>query len=139
MENYFPLSEQFTTQSEPSYCGPASLIMVLNAMQIDPERAWKGIWRWFHEEILKCTTKEKMLLGMTLEQMTLLARCNGLHTSTFSKTKSDYVSIYDEGLLETALKATCKIPNMYMILNFGRVELEQTGSGHFSCVGGYDP
>ena len=32
MHNYFALAEQFTTQSEPAYCGPASLIMVLNAL-----------------------------------------------------------------------------------------------------------
>jgi len=57
--------------------------MILNAMQIDPLKPWKGIWRWFHEEILKCTSKEKMESGMTLEQMTLLARCNGMHTMTF--------------------------------------------------------
>ena len=83
MENYFPLSEQFITQSEPSYCGPASLIMILNAMQIDPKKHWKGIWRWFSEEVLKCTNKSKMEQGMTLEEVTLLARCNGVHTMTF--------------------------------------------------------
>jgi len=36
MENYFGLAEQYTTQSEPEYCGPASLTMVLNALNIDP-------------------------------------------------------------------------------------------------------
>ena len=30
MENYFKLAEQFTTQQDPAYCGPASLTMVLN-------------------------------------------------------------------------------------------------------------
>ena len=83
MHNYFSLAEQFTTQSEPSYCGPASLIMVLNALHIDPQKPWKGIWRWFNEEILNCTDKEQMLRGIDLDQMTLLARCNGLHTQTF--------------------------------------------------------
>ena len=83
MENYFSLGEQFITQSEPSYCGPASLIMVLNALEIDPQKRWKGIWRWFNEEILHCTSRGKMELGMNLEEMTLLARCNGLHTQTF--------------------------------------------------------
>ena len=28
--------------------------MVLNTLQIDPRRAWKGPWRWFHEEMLDC-------------------------------------------------------------------------------------
>lgn len=31
-----------------------SLAMVLNTLQIDPRRAWKGPWRWFHEEMLDC-------------------------------------------------------------------------------------
>lgn len=94
MENYFSLAEQYTTQSEPEYCGPASLTMVLNALNIDPNRPWKGyvnkvliqyysIWRWFSEEILHCTTSEVMKQGMNLEQITQLARCNGLHTMTF--------------------------------------------------------
>lgn len=36
MENYFQLAEQLTTQQELAYCGPASLIMCLNALQVDP-------------------------------------------------------------------------------------------------------
>lgn len=31
-----------------------SLAMVLNTLQIDPRRAWKGPWRWFHEQMLDC-------------------------------------------------------------------------------------
>ena len=57
MENYFKLAEQFTTQMDPAYCGPASLTMVLNSLQVDPNITWKGVWRWYSEEILHCTTK----------------------------------------------------------------------------------
>ena len=39
----------------------------------------------------------------------------------------------------SVVKATSTIPHLYCILNFGRAEMEQTGSGHFSCIGGYDP
>lgn len=45
MEVYFPLAEQFTTQALPSFCGLASLAMVLNALQVDPKRVWQGSWR----------------------------------------------------------------------------------------------
>lgn len=83
MENYFCLAEQFTTQSEPSYCGPASLIMCLNALQIDPDKTWKGVWRWYSEEVLHCTNEVTMKAGMSLDQISQLARCNGLHTMTF--------------------------------------------------------
>nr|DAD46728.1 TPA_asm: hypothetical protein HUJ06_016665 [Nelumbo nucifera] len=35
MEGYFKLSPFYQTQSEPAYCGLASLSMVLNALGID--------------------------------------------------------------------------------------------------------
>ena len=58
VECFFPLSEQFITQSEPSYCSLSSLgtiylvfneyayynkyiAMVLNALNHDPQRTWK--------------------------------------------------------------------------------------------------
>jgi len=42
-------------------------------------------------------------------------------------------------LFKTAIIACCKIPDLYAIFNFGRKELEQTGTGHFACLGGYHP
>ena len=42
---YFPLAQQYLTQSDPAYCGIATLCMILNACTIDPYRTWKGVWR----------------------------------------------------------------------------------------------
>lgn len=42
MEGFYRLISYFQTQSEPAYCGLASLAMVLNALAIDPGRKWKG-------------------------------------------------------------------------------------------------
>ncbi|PIM98834.1 Glutathione gamma-glutamylcysteinyltransferase [Handroanthus impetiginosus] len=42
MEGFFKLISNFQTQSEPAFCGLASLAMVLNALAIDPCRIWKG-------------------------------------------------------------------------------------------------
>jgi len=44
MEGYFALAEQFHTQAEPAFCGLGSLVVVLNALSIDPGRIWKGVW-----------------------------------------------------------------------------------------------
>ena len=62
--------------------------MFLNSVQVDPNKTWKGVWRWYSEEILHCTTHEFLQYGITLEEITQLARCNGLHTMTF-KPKDD--------------------------------------------------
>ena len=67
LENYFLLAEQFTTQQDPAYCGPASLIMCLNALNVDPQRKWKGIWRWYSEEVLHCSDTNQMQQGLSLD------------------------------------------------------------------------
>ncbi|XVE72897.1 hypothetical protein DITRI_Ditri11bG0075000 [Diplodiscus trichospermus] len=41
-EGFFELISYYQTQSEPAYCGLATLAMVLNALAIDPGRTWKG-------------------------------------------------------------------------------------------------
>src|SRR5689334_15929621 len=79
LDGYFPLAEQFHTQSEPAFCGLGSLVVALNAMGIDPGRLWKGPWRWFAEDLLDCcvplaTVRER---GLDLDELGCLARCNG--------------------------------------------------------------
>lgn len=37
------------------------------------------------------------------------------------------------------IQASSKIHGFYSIVNFGRKELNQTGTGHYACVGGYHP
>ena len=54
METYYSLAANFVTQQEPSYCGLACLAMVLNTLEVDPGRKWKGVWRWYSEEMLDC-------------------------------------------------------------------------------------
>lgn len=57
MEGFYRLISYFQTQSEPAYCGLASLSMVLNALAIDPGRKWKGnisncLLLWSHSFVL---------------------------------------------------------------------------------------
>jgi hypothetical protein len=86
MEGYFALAEQFHTQSEPEFCGPSTLAMILNALALDPNRIWKGPWRWYSEEMLECCApfvKDMKKQGITFEEFALLGRCNGAHVQAF--------------------------------------------------------
>lgn len=56
LNGYFPLVEQFHTQSEPSRCGLGSPVTALNALAMDPGRL-EGAWRWFSEEMLECCVR----------------------------------------------------------------------------------
>jgi glutathione gamma-glutamylcysteinyltransferase len=85
MESYFPLAAQFHTQAEPAYCGLGTLAMALNSLAIDPERQWKGPWRWFSEELLDCCTPLDVIKqhGITIKEFACLARCNGAACDVF--------------------------------------------------------
>ena len=84
MQCYFSLSSQFRTQDEPAFCGLGTLVMVLNALGVDPGTQWKGVWRWFSEEALDCCKPldEVRKEGITHDEFSCLAICNGLSVTT---------------------------------------------------------
>jgi glutathione gamma-glutamylcysteinyltransferase len=134
MEGYFALAEQFHTQSEPSFCGLGTLVIVLNALAIDPGRAWRGPWRWFGEELLDCcrpldVVKEK---GITFAQLVCLARCNGAHVEARRASESTL-----EQFRDAVRRASVTSGEPHLVVSYTRSALGQTGEGHFSPIGGF--
>ncbi|ELT92982.1 hypothetical protein CAPTEDRAFT_98887, partial [Capitella teleta] len=134
MDGYFPLAAQFRTQDEPAYCGLSTLVMVLNALEVDPGRVWKGPWRWYHENMLECCTPLDIVerQGITMEQFTCLALCNTLSTTTVYVDQNTNV----ETFRETVMRCT-RSEDEFIAVSYSRKILRQTGSGHFSTIGGY--
>ncbi|KAF8663313.1 hypothetical protein HU200_055926 [Digitaria exilis] len=89
MEGFFPLVSCFQTQSEPAFCGLASLAVVLNALAIDPGRRWKGPWRWFDESMLDCCEPlDKVKAeGITFGKVACLARCSGANENVLQQVR----------------------------------------------------
>jgi glutathione gamma-glutamylcysteinyltransferase len=132
MGGYFPLAEQFHTQSDPSYCGPGSLVMALNALGVDPERLWKGSWRWFAEDLLDCCAPlaEIREHGLSIGQVACLARCNGADVEMERADSTNLMAW--RAALEIAANG-----DGIVIASYSRAAMGQTGSGHFSPIGGY--
>jgi glutathione gamma-glutamylcysteinyltransferase len=132
LDGYFPLAEQFHTQSEPSFCGLGSLVVALNALAIDPGRLWKGPWRWFSEDLLDCcvSLEEVRRRGLDIDEVTCLARCNGAAVE-LHRAETSGVTVWRESLLSAA-RGDCVV-----IVSYNRSDLDQTGEGHFSPIGGY--
>lgn len=141
MECFFPLSEQFVTQSEPSYCSISSLAMVLNALNHDPKKVWKGAWRWVSEETLQCETMEICghslnrikTSGLSFSEFESLANCHSVRMKSFPAA-SDSIESFRNIIKESAYSERA---SMFVIVNFSRKVLGQTGDGHFSPIGGY--
>lgn len=168
LRSYWALAEQYMTQSDPSMCGLSSLTMCLNALKVDPKRVWKGVWRWWDEEMLKCAperqkahcqctpfdlAKEK---GVTLEELLSYGKCNDLHLTGFFASDKDcsidnHLDMDTKGLdhFREILRRTqldspvvggdAKGKQELLVVAFSRLALGQTGDGHFSPIGGYSP
>ena len=132
LEGYFPLAEQFHTQSEPAFCGLGSLVVALNALGVDPGRLWKGPWRWFAEELLDCCVPLSRVRerGLEIEELACLARCNG------ASVELRYAEELDVAGFRAALGEAARGASV-LVASYDRAALGQTGSGHFSPIGGY--
>jgi glutathione gamma-glutamylcysteinyltransferase len=147
MESFFPLSEQFITQSEPSYCSLSSLAMVLNALNFDPKKIWKGPWRWVSEETLQCESKaicghslERIGRdGMNFTEFESLAKCHGVNIQSFrvNDTLAEDKDGYNKFKEYVRKASKCGLASTFIVANFSRKYLGQTGIGHFSPIGGY--
>lgn len=132
LHGYFPLAEQFQTQSDPAFCGLGSLAMSLNALSIDPGREWKGPWRWFTEELLDCCVAlaDVRKHGINIDEFACLARCNGADVEVH---RGDVSTLEDwRGALRIAASGEAVV-----VAAYDRAAIGQTGSGHFSPIGAY--
>lgn len=142
LENFFALSSNFVTQSEPAYCGPSTLAMVMNSMRMDPDRQWKGPWRWYAENMLRTCDLRKPVdnplhgvdsCGVDWDEFLLLSECNGSGVQAFRSTESDLQHF------RAAVIASTHRSDLFCVAAFSRRVLGQTGEGHYSPIAGYHP
>lgn len=103
-EAYFPLSQQFINQMDPAYCGVSTLLLILNALAIDPNVRWRGGWRWYGDESMlleRCCLEEERVRreGITLEQYCGLARCQGVEL-TMKRPKGIAITSNQDGAID---------------------------------------
>ena len=71
--------------------------------------------------------------GVNFHEFACLARCNGLDVKKFQANRSSR-----DHFLQT-IKDTCSTTDKIVVLAYSRKALQQTGDGHYSPIGGYDP
>jgi hypothetical protein len=141
MEGFFNLISYFQTQSEPAFCGLASLSVVLNALAIDPGRTWKGPWRWFDESMLDCC---EPLVKVKADGITFgnvcLAHCAGARVQSF---RADQTTIHDfrAHLKRCASSQDCHLISSYHRRPFLQVSISPSASFppnplRFTCARG---
>ena len=157
LESYFPLSEQYLTQTDPTLSAVSSLAMVLNAINHDPQRTWKGPWRWNSEEVVQCKGACGHSLdtlrkggGVELSELAAMARCKGVRAHPVHAASPDNAGPGGLARFRRDISDICSDPSAWRvaIVRFSRSALglpppsedasaAASAEGHFSPLGGY--
>jgi hypothetical protein len=140
LEAYFPLSINFLSQKTQSYCGVASMVMVLNALHLPapstPE--YQPYHMFTQDNVLDAATDAVLprdLLGrqgMTLDQLGAIL---SLHS-----VRAEVHHAADGGLdaFRAAARAALGARDRFVIVNYLRKALGQQLGGHISPLAAYD-
>jgi len=138
--DYVPLSTQFVTQKNQAYCGVASIVMVLNALNIlAPAAPEYKPYRVFTQDNFFNLQTQKVLAadvvarqGMTLDQLGQL-----LVTYPVS------AQVYHAGNLSLPQFRSLALKNLqqrdnFLIVNYLRRAINQEKGGHISPLAAYN-
>jgi hypothetical protein len=137
---YWVLTQYYETQKTDSFCGVASSVMVLNALDIRRpivEELGEGELftqdNFFTEKVRRIVKPEVVQRrGFTINQLS-----DALKTFEV-KAEAIYASAMDEEQFRVLVKEHFLHKDRFLIANYNRAELDQEGGGHFSPIAAYN-
>lgn len=139
-EAYFPLVNSFVTQQNQAFCGVASTVMVLNAMELpapavpafDPYRTFTqdNVLTPETEKIIPLETIKKQ--GITIDQLA------GLVGTYPVIVKLNHAADSNIDKFRTEARAALATPGHFVIINYLRKAIGQEKGGHISPLAAYD-
>jgi Phytochelatin synthase len=140
LEAYFPLSINFVTQKTQAYCGVASIVMVLNALEAPaPSTPEYEPYHTFTQDNLLDAHTERILphdllakIGMTLDQIGKILALQSVTVDVHHAT--------DGGLSDFRAAASNYLAQKdhFVLVNYLRKALGQERGGHISPLAAYD-
>lgn len=140
-QQFTELVHYFITQENKAYCGPASAVMIANALHITspviPRLKPYSLWTQetiFTPQVIQAgiTPKHVSRQGVTLDEETqLLNAIPGIKAIAYHA--SDKTADIRKQLI-TAVDT----PGDYLLVNYYRPQLNQTGYGHLSVAAAYN-
>ncbi len=140
-DDFFPLGMQFVTQNNQAYCGVASIVMVLNGLQIPaPEAQQYSPYRVFTQEnFFNNEATRKVLapevvsrMGMTLEQIGQLLASYGVKVKVYHAADTNLENF------RKLVSENLKQPANFVLINYLRKEIGQEKGGHISPIAAYN-
>jgi Phytochelatin synthase len=139
-ESFLPLAAHFVTQDTQSYCGVASIVMVLNALMVPaPAVSAYAPHRLFTQDNLfgdptdGITSADRVARqGMSLRQVAQILRAYGVEAEAHLASESSLAAF--RALASESLRRK----DGHVIVNYARPVLGQSAVGHISPLVAYD-
>ncbi|MCP4382081.1 MAG: glutathione gamma-glutamylcysteinyltransferase, partial [Hyphomicrobiales bacterium] len=141
-EDYVPLSIHFANQVNPAYCGPATIAMVLNALDVPRPASnmtvglglfdQENIFTPAAEAVKPAAAIMNPPYGMTINELGGLLEAHGLKVEVTHASDSSL-----EAFRATAV-AQLDEDEHFVLVNYLRKAIGQEKGGHISPLGAYD-
>jgi hypothetical protein len=139
-EAYFPLTSNFLTQKTQSFCGVASIVMVLNSLNVAaPEVAEYKPYQTFTQDNVLDEATDAILpratlaeMGMTLDQLGAILAAKGVQATVHHAAE---MSADD---FRSVARASLGSKGRFVIVNYLRKAMGQEKGGHISPLAAYD-
>jgi hypothetical protein len=139
-EAYFPLASNFLTQKTQAYCGVASIVMVLNAMNVPaPAVPEYEPYRTFTQDNVLTPQTDAVLprdvlarQGMTLDQI------GGILLTQPVKVEVHHAADSSVDEFRALTRSYLAQPGHFVLVNYLRRAIGQESGGHISPLAAYD-
>ncbi|MFM0509445.1 phytochelatin synthase family protein [Paraburkholderia sp. RL17-373-BIF-A] len=139
-QSYWPLSQYFETQRNEAYCSVATSVMALNALGIRrPQSTQYPDFPFFSQEDFfhgidpqVANAARVSHEGMTLDQLSTALNAFPVDVRKY------HAADLSLGQFRDLVRATTGHSDRFVLLNFRRVEIGETGGGHWSPLAAYD-
>ncbi len=139
-EAYWPLAAEFVSQKNGAFCGVASLVMVLNSLEVPaPPIPGNGSYNGFTQdnvftEKTEAVVRQANILqrGMTLDELAELFGSFGVSARATHASQSSLEEFRNAAIDYLSNK------KRYVVVNYLRSALGQSRDGHISPLAAYD-
>jgi hypothetical protein len=134
--DFFPLVEHYVTQKNPGYCGVASVVMVLNALQVPAPVAPEWGAPFFTQENVfndaaKTVVQPDSKGGVTIDQLADVIRAHPAAAEVHFASDTTL-----DAFRELAAKNMATAGD-FVIVNYNRQDVGQEFMGHISPIAAY--
>lgn len=137
---FWPLASEFVTQKNGAFCGVATLVMVLNSLEIPaPDVAQVGPYKAFNQDNVFSAATEAVVAqssilrrGMTLDELRGLFDAYGVEARAVHASQSSLAEF------RKAARDYLSRERRFVVVNYLRSSIGQVRDGHMSPLAAYD-